>query len=393
MNKIIGLNKKKSILIALNKKKRILNFFISLVKIKSSSGQEKNIATFLIKKLKSLGCITRKDKYGNIIARINGIGLPLVICAHMDTVAAGGKIKPVFKKNKVVSNNGTMLGADSKDSIAAILEMLTIIKEKRLKHRTIEIIFTKEEETISLGVKNLDLSLFSGKECVIADSPGPFGTIILSAPFCFKFDIKIEGRRCHVKEPEKGVNVATIVAEAISSMPLGRIDKFTTSNIAFQFLGLRGLIDETDKTVDGFVKENRNSVPDLGMVFGEVRGAKINKVKKVLREIETAFRKAAVHYGGKILFKVEKLADGYIFDRKDSLVSVVKNIFKEQGVEPKFLNSTGGSDANILNARGIHTVVISSAYQNNHQSSEFLMIDDLVKLADFYLRLATDLSF
>lgn len=93
---------------------------------------------------------------------------------------------------------------------------------------------------------------------------------------------------------------------------------------------------------------------------------------------------------GKSVFKKEKRAGGYLFAKKDSLVSSVVDIFTNQGVEPKFFDSTGGSDANILNQKGIKTLVVSSAHRNNHQVSEYLIIDDLVKLVDFYVRLVAN---
>jgi len=372
-------------------KKRLIDLFCELVKIKSPSGQEEEIAKVVIDKLEALGLQVSRDSYGNIIARLRGPGKPLILCGHLDTVAIGegSEIRLIVEEDTIRSDGSTILGADNKDAISAIIEMLTVLSERNLKHRSLEIVFTREEEAISRGAQNLDLSLLSGKECIISDYSGIYGTIITSAPYYFRFEVRIIGKRSHVKEPEQGVNAIRIAAEAISKMPLGRIDDLTTSNIGYQVSGLKGIIDEDSRTIGSLSRENRNTVPDLAIVFGEVRGPKIDQVTKALHNIERDFSDAARVAGGKVEFNAEKLADGYYFEQNDSLVSMVSKIFKAQGITPKLTHSIGGSDANIFNACGIHTMVISSAHKDAHTYTECLFVEDFVRLADFYVRLVT----
>ena len=376
-------------------KKRLIETFKELASIPSPSWQEEKIAQVLIKKLERLGLVVKKDAYGNLIAKLTGEGDPIMLCAHMDTVAVGkDEISvEVDEMNSIIRSDGTtILGADNKDSIAAILEMLEVIKENNLNHRPIEIIFTREEEIISKGVKNLDFSLISGKQCVISDQAESYGTITLSAPYNYKFNVSIFGKRCHSKEPEKGVDVIKILARAIEveKMPLGRIDDNTTSNIAYQYSGLSGEVNGEGVIVANLVSKGRNSIPDLGIVYGEVRSLKKSSLESTLKSIENAFINSANYFGGKISFDVEKLANGYVYDKNDPLVLMVALIFKEQGIEAKFFHSIGGSDANFLMECGLRVIVISSAHRNNHQTNEYLIIDELVKLADFYVKLLTN---
>jgi len=375
-------------------KKRLVDVFCELARIPSPSGQEEKITNVLIGKLEHLGLTVQKDTYGNIVAKLAGKGESIILCAHMDTVSIGEgkKINPVVKEDVITSDGTTILGADNKDSIAAIIEALVTIKENGLSHRSVEVVFTREEEAISRGAKNLDLSKLLGKECIISDSSELYGTITVSAPYCFRFDIEVIGKRSHPKEPEKGVNVAAIMAKAISLMPLGRIDEFTTSNIAFQSLGLKGIIDNPEKKIVDLYTENRNTVPDLGIILGEVRGAKIETVTNSLSQIESVFKEVAVSLGGNSSFKYDKLADGYFFEESDPLISMVSRIVSAQNVPIRYFNSIGGSDANILNARGIKTVVVSSAHRDNHKVTEYLVIGDLMKLANFYVQLLTNVE-
>lgn len=369
-------------------KKRLIETFVELASIPSPSGQEEKIAQVLIEKLGSLGFKVQKDVYGNIIAKLDGFGNPIILCAHMDTVAVGeGEIRPAIFSGKIKSSGNTILGADNKDSITAIIEAITVIKENNFLHQAIEIVLTKEEEIISIGAKNLNIALLSGDKCVISDNAAPYGIITVSAPYCFGFEAEIIGRRCHVKEPEKGINAMMIATTAIKKIPIGRVDLLTTSNIGYQISGLKGIIDHVDVKTSDLAKQGRNNVPDMSLVYGEVRGANLKTVIKTLDKIKEVFTKTAKHYGGKVKFLIEKKADGYLFDKQSALVSRVASIFKAQGVNPEYLNSTGGSDANILNGRGIETIVISSTHRNNHQTTEYLIIKDLVRLADFYIRL------
>ena len=115
----------------------------------------------------------------------------------------------------------------------------------------------------------------------------------------------------------------------------------------------------------------------------------IEKVLKTLREIESIFKETAESLGGKITFDSKKLADGYFFESDHPLVALASSLISAQGVEPKYFDSIGGSDANILNGKGIETVVISSAHRDNHKTTEYLIIPDLIKLTELIVHLAT----
>jgi tripeptide aminopeptidase len=373
-------------------KKRLIETFKELAIIPSPSSREEVVAQFLQEKLALLGLDVERDSYGNLIAKLDGEGEPIVLCAHMDTVAVGkDSINVLINEDEgIIRSDGlTILGADNKDSISAILEMLSIIKERNFNHRAIELVFTREEESISRGAENFDFSLISGKVCYISDQSDPYGTITLTAPFLYAFNVEIQGKKCHVKNPEKGVNAIRIMAEAIShvEMPIGRIDKLTTVNIGSVVAGLGDVIENQKQTIFELSSMGRNSVPDSARIYGEVRGADENKVLEALNIIENIFNDISHQFGGFAIFKIEKMASGYIHDEHDPLVESVADIFKSQQVDVIYFDAVGGSDANILEKRGLHCVVFSSAHRNNHQVNEYLIIDDLVRLADFYLEL------
>jgi len=368
----------------------LIELFCTLAKIKSPSGQEEKISKKVIKLLTEYGLKVFQDSYGNIIAKLNGSGQPIIFCAHMDTVSVNpdSQIIPIINDKIITSDGKTILGADNKDAIAAILEMLKTLKDYSLPHKPLEIIFTKEEESISKGARNLDFSKIKGKICIVADHAEPYGTIVLGAPEVISFNIKINGKRAHVKNPEQGKNALLVAARAITKIPLGRIDRFTTSNLAFQTSGLKGLIDKDNKTIVSLATENRNSVPDLTAIFGEIRGIHKETVKNNLKKIKFIFEQEAKKLEAELKFETNQSTVGYLFDKKNSLISMLVEEFKKQGIAAKFDYAVGGSDANVLNQHGITSVVISSAGKNNHQLSEYLIIEELIQMANLFLNLA-----
>jgi tripeptide aminopeptidase len=55
---------------------------------------------------------------------------------------------------------------------------------------------------------------------------------------------------------------------------------------------------------------------------------------------------------------------------------------REVGLTPHGIDYTGGSDANMLNARGMPAVNLGIGAQNPHGNDEFILIEDLQKSAD-----------
>jgi len=365
---------------------RLVKLFCELASIASPSGREEEIAVFVIERLTRFGIPVKRDDYGNIIAKFSGRGEPIILCAHLDTVTAGPgeEVKPVIDGGVIMSDGTTVLGADNKDFIAAILETISVITENKLSHRAIEIVFTKEEEAISRGAKELDISLLDGKECLIADDASPLGKITQSAPFNERFDITFVGRTAHVKSPEKGINAVHAVAQAICEMPLGKVGNFTTVNVAHVLGGLAGVTDKTE--VGTMQNQLRNTIPDFAKIFGEVRGPNKDEFETTFASIRTICTDVAKRTGAKVEFSSVRLANGYFHSENDPLLRRIVSVFDSQEVKPSFYHSIGGSDANVLNERGIKTVVISSGEKDTHTVNEQIEIKDLISLTDFIIK-------
>jgi tripeptide aminopeptidase len=157
-------------------KERLVDNFLTMVKIDSPSRKEENFANYLKSKMESMGIEVQVDKSsakaagsntGNLIGRMKGNkeGIePLFFGAHMDTVSPCDNIKPLIKEGVIYSSGDTVLGADDKSGIAAILEALSCIKESKIEHGDIEVVFTIGEEIGLLGARYFNYDLLTARK-------------------------------------------------------------------------------------------------------------------------------------------------------------------------------------------------------------------------------------
>lgn len=367
---------------------RLIDTFVDLAKIPSPSGKEQQISLYILDFLKKHNIETHIDNFGNIIARIPGKGDPIILCAHLDTVEVGEEeVNIKFKDNIITSDGKTILGADNKDSVTAILEMVNYLKEKKINHRSLELVFTLGEEAISVGAKNLDLSLISGKQCLISDLGDKYGSIIYSSPYLFKFNATFIGKRAHSKHTKQGISAISALTDALSRIRHGKTDDYTTLNIGYIIGGLESYLKNEKYNLEVLEKQNRNTVPDIAKSFAEIRGSKIDLINDLITKIKFEFELVRKKYKADVKLEFEKLVDGYFFEKNNVFIQQISNIFQKQAVQPIEYHSLGGSDANILNGKGIETIVIGSCHRKNHTYSEYLIINDLLKLTDFYIKL------
>jgi len=165
--------------------KRLLDTFLSLVSIESPSGQEDELARYLLNRLGELGVKANRDRPGNVIGRWPGKGAPVALLAHMDTVRPVRGIKPVVEDGIVRSDGTTILGADDKSAIAEILEMVAAVGE-----RPVEIVFTVGEETGLRGANGLDGDSLRARWGVVLDDELE-NQIVTSAPYHILMHAKV----------------------------------------------------------------------------------------------------------------------------------------------------------------------------------------------------------
>jgi len=348
---------------------RLLNTFLDLVRIDSPSGEEATIAGELQKRLLDLGLSVEMDPMKNILAKLPGDGAPVLLAAHMDTVAPGRGIEPVVKEGIVYSDGTTILGADDKSGIAVILELLQAILGHGLPHPPLEVVITVQEETGLAGAKGLDMARLQAKLGVSFDGGDAPGTIVVSAPSHNTVTAVIHGKAAHSGgEPEQGINAVIIAAHALVDMPIGRIDAETTANIGL----IRG-------------GTARNIVPDRVELMGEARSRNPSKLENQTVRMVQALEDAAASFGGRVDVDVVRAYDGYTLTEADPVVSMLMSSCRSVGVEPVLLPSGGGSDANIYNALGVQVANLSTGMRKPHTREEHIAVADMVTCTEIGL--------
>ena len=360
--------------------KRLVESFMKLVKIDSISREERNLADFLIEKLEDLGLEVRVDQAGekvksnsgNMIARLNGNIkeiTPIMFSAHMDTVVPGKNINPLLKGGKIVSDGKTILGADDKAAIAALLEALHIIKEKNILHGDIEIVFTICEEIGLHGAKNLDISDLNAQMAFVLDCGGQVGEIISAAPSQNSLKIIIHGKSAHAgSNPEEGINAIQVAGFALSRMKLGRIDEETTTNI--------GIISGGKAT---------NIIPDEVILEGEVRSRNEEKLEKYTKILKQIVEDTAQEFKANAEVIINREFYCYNLSTDDRVVKIAMKAAKDMGLEPLLHPSGGGSDANVFNKKGFPAVDLAIGMEKVHTVDEYILVKNLKNTVEYVL--------
>lgn len=364
---------------------RLVEEFLELVQIDSETKHEQVIAPILVQKLEDMGFDVFQDDAhtrnghgaGNIIATLTGDESiePIYFTVHMDTVVPGVGIKPEIREDGYIYSNGTtILGADDKAGMAAIFEMARRIKEKNIKHGTIQFIITAGEESGLVGAKELDPAHIIAKYGFAVDSDGKVGGIVVAAPFQAKVNVKVFGKTAHAGvAPEKGISAITVAAKAVAQLKLGRLDEETTANIG-RFEGGKAT----------------NIVCDEVTIFAEARSIDEAKLNAQTTHMKETFERVALENGARAEVEVELAYPGFRVTEEDKVVQIAQAAAKAVGREPQLGISGGGSDANVIAGFGIPTVNLSVGYEEIHTTNERMPVEELEKLADLLERIIVE---
>lgn len=356
---------------------RILNEFLELVQIDSETKDERAIADVLTNKFTALGVHVHEDDAaaktghgaGNLICTLAGTkeGVdPIYFTSHMDTVVPANGVKPVVEDGIVKTDGTTILGADDKAGLAAMLELVRQLQEQKIEHGDIQFIITVGEESGLVGAKAMDSSLIKAKFGFALDSDGDVGNIIVAAPTQAKVTAHIYGKTAHAGvAPEKGVSAITMAAKSISRMSLGRIDAETTANIG-RFEGGKAT----------------NIVCDYVQILAEARSLEPAKMEAQTAKMKAAFEEVAAEMGGRAEVEIDIMYPGFKFGAEDHVVKIAQKAAANIGRPSELLTSGGGSDANVIAGFGIPTVNLAVGYEDIHTVNEKMPVKELVKLAE-----------
>ena len=357
--------------------RRLLNTFLELVQINSETGNEETIQPILKKKFIDLGLKVVEDN----ASKREWLGANNLICtlpsskgkehvskiyftSHMDTVVPGINVKPILKEDGYVYSDGTtVLGADDKAGIAALLEMIQTINEQQLPHGQIQFIITVGEEAGLKGAKELDQNLIDAEFGYAVDASQAVGTTVVGAPTQMIINTTIYGKTAHASKPNQGISAIHIAAKAINKMHLGQIDQDTTANIGKFYGG-----------------SATNIVADKVILEGEARSHNDKSLEYQVNHMKETFETTAKELGGKANVEISR-------SYSETVTQYAIKSAKILGLSGKTVIAGGGSDGSIINTYHIPTVILGVGYEHIHTTSERIPVAALNQLTNQLIKI------
>jgi tripeptide aminopeptidase len=271
----------------------------------------------------------------------------------------------------VTNQEQTILGADNKAAVAAMLDATRRVLEERRPHAGLELVFTPKEEVGLLGAAAFDHTRLAARVGYVYDQAAPIGEVILGAPYSQSMEVRFHGRASHSgMYPEEGRSAIAAAARAIADLRLGRIDDETTANVGLIEGGTAG-----------------NIVPEWCTFVAEARSHDERKLADLVQEMLDAITFAAGVSECEAETTVQKSYRGYRFRRDDLAVRLAAGALERRGFAPTYALSGGAADANVFNERGVQCVNLANGMANIHTSDESIAVSDLEDMVEVTLAL------
>lgn len=383
-------------------RKRALDLVMALMAIPGKSCEEAAVAAYVRNQLERAGASAsaiksdqahRKTPHGgqvgNLVFQLPGTtrGRRRMLMAHLDTVPLCVGSKPVLKGGWVRSGADTALGADDRAGTAVVLNTAVEILRRDLPHPPLTFFWPVQEEIGLHGARFANLSMLGRPRLAFNWDGGPADKATIGATGAYRIRIDVEGLASHAGgAPEKGISAIAIAGLAIADLERngwhGDIRKgrhIGTSNI--------GYISGGDAT---------NVITSHVQLRAEARSHDAEFRRRILREIEGAFRRAARAVQndegrrGRVEIASQLDYDAFLLSKDEPCVLAAEAAIRSIGQEPLLAVANGGLDANWMSARGIPTVTLGCGQSMVHTTSECLDVAVYQSACRIALRLATE---
>lgn len=379
-------------------KEDVLKLTKKLISQKSYSGNEENVSKILKNFFDENGFDEVKvDKYGNTIGIVDGNkpGKTLLFEGHMDTVPIGKisdwdtePFEPTLKDNKIYGRGAS----DMKGALAAMAVATAEFAEesKRDFPGKIAVAGVVQEECFE-GVASRNISKIYKPDYVVI---GEASQLNLKIGQRGRAEIQIEvfGKPAHSANPEKGINAVykmCKIIDRIRKMPLNYSEKLGK--------GIIELVDIRSEPYPGasVVPEYCIATFDRRLLVNETPESVMEPIKKIINNLkkEDPELDAKAFYtkgtaecftGEKI--EAERFFPGWIFDENEEYIQSIYNNLKKEGYDPEITNynfCTNGS--HYAGEMGIKTIGLGPSKENlAHITNEYISVDDLYKVLDYY---------
>ncbi len=369
-----------------------------LVKIRSMSGEEREVASLLKSQMKKSGFDeVYSDPLGNVIGRIGKGERIIVFDGHIDTVDTGNtnnwNSDPFSGKidEKYVYGRGT---ADQKGGVASFVTAGKILKEIGISD-DLSVYFigsVMEEDCDGLCWKYIIDEDKLKPDLVVSTEPTSLN-IYRGHRGRMEMEVIFKGLSSHGSAPERGKNAIYMAANVC--LEIEKLNKRLKSD---DFLG-KGSI-----TVSEFVSGSPSlcAVADYAKIYidrrltwGEDEKSAVAEIEDLIKGLDAKVKipvyegvsYTGLNYGMKKYFPTWKIEEDNDFVQKG--IKTFKKLFNKDPIVDKWTFSTNGVTINGL--YGIPVIGFGPGEEKMaHAPNEKILIDDLVNASAFYAALAVE---
>ena len=283
-----------------------------------------------------------------------------------------------YKGQTIITTDGTtLLGADDKAGITEIVTAMEyLIQHPEIKHGTIRICFTPDEE-VGKGAHLFDVEKF-GAEWAYTMDGSQIGELEYENFNAASAVVTITGKIVHPGYAiGKMINSMQIANEFMSLLPEAEVPEKTTDYQGF--FHLHDLNGTVEKTVLEYIIRDH----DLELFA---------KRKNVLQNIADKLNKRA----GQNLIEIT-IKDQY-FNMKEKIVPVmhivdlVEETMIDLGITPLIKPIRGGTDGSQLSFKGLPCPNIFAGGHNFHGRFEYVPAESMVKAAEVIVGIAAKIA-
>lgn len=377
-----------------------------------STSKQFNLAHVLVKELLEMGISdAHVDEFCYVYATVPSNStekVPVIcFCSHMDTSpdCSGENVKPIIHKNYlgndivlpddhtiilkqsehkdlkaqvgndiITASGTTLLGADNKAGLAAIMEAVAfLVQNPEVKHGTVKILFTPDEE-IGRGVDKVDLEKLGADFAYTVDGE-TLGSIEDETFSADGVKLTIKGISAHPGFAKgKMESAIKILAEIIAQLPKDRLSPEST-NLRDGFIhpvGFGGHVEEAE--ADFIIRDFNN---DLLKSHEDI-------LEELVKGVLTAYPNSTYEF--KVTMQYRNMKS--VLDKYPEIIAYGIEAIERAGLTPIKRSIRGGTDGSRLSFMGLPCPNIFAGEHAFHGKQEWVSVQDMEKAVQTIVNIA-----
>jgi acetylornithine deacetylase len=381
---------------------QVVDLLAAMVRIESvtpwlipTGSGEREVASFIADWLADTGAevqvVDVEPGRPNVLARLRGTGGGPTLClnAHSDTVGFDGWPDEAL----VPRIDGDLIyglgAADDKAGCAAAMLVLRSLAERGARLRgDLLVACVADEEGISIGSEHLASSHGAsngGIDACIVIEPQPTHELVVEHQGFGWIDVITRGVAAHGSAPDAGVDAIVHLAEVITRMH--RLDRAMFEPMPSPLNGRT--VFHTGTIAGGTDYATYPNFAKLGIEIGTQPGEHLSDR---VAEIEAIFAEVAGSergFSGEVAVRLNR--EPFVAQGHERLQEIVVPAMTDiLGRPPVVTGLNAWTDAALMQAAGIPTLLMGSTGGNYHTAHEWASISELVKLCSILERVAVE---